>query len=220
MRPKSRKRVVVERRLDSEDLSLGELGRRIGDGVKQGAGFLGNLVAQIQDEFAKGRRPLTEEELIRQRIEKRYEARRGLLIHLAVYVFVNALLWILWATAPELISSIPEGATWEGRVWFEDMQDFIWPIFVTVPWMLGLIGHWINYHIQHGGGARRREREIQEAIQQSRQMRAYYEADYDAKRKRDAGQDDGRAVRLTADGELTESFAEQWDDARSRKRRR
>ncbi len=88
---------------------------------------------------------------IRRRIEAKYDERNALLIHFASYAGVNVLLWVIW-----LIQT----------------GGFPWPLFVTFFWGIGMAGHMLDYYHKHGGGAQKREDQIQEEVmRQVRRMK-------------------------------------------------
>jgi len=78
------------------------------------------------------------DEDLRRRAERRVESVNGFRIHLAIYVLVNLLLWVIWAFSGAN-TTIP------------------WPIFVTLGWGIGLLAHgWTVY----GQNEDRREAQI------------------------------------------------------------
>jgi len=80
---------------------------------------------------------------IRRRVETKYDERNALLIHFTSYAGVNVLVWATW-----LFSG----------------GGFPWPLFVTVFWGIGMVGHLLDYYHKHGGGARKREERIDEEV--------------------------------------------------------
>jgi serine/threonine protein kinase len=84
-------------------------------------------------------------------------------------------------------------------------------------WGMGMIGHFFSYYYEYGGGRDRREAVIQREIQREREIR------YGTKVKNEelVDTDEIRRIRLTGDGELTESFVDeinQVDEARHKRR--
>lgn len=78
------------------------------------------------------------DEDLRRRAERRVESVNGFRIHLAIYVLVNLLLWVIWAFSGGT-TTIP------------------WPVFVTLGWGIGLLAHgWTVY----GQNEDRREAQI------------------------------------------------------------
>jgi len=127
-------------------------------------------------------------------VEKPFKARAEFFEHAAVYILINVMLWMIYLFG----SGVP------------DVGEFItavpWPAFVTFGWGIGLVVNFVEMLTVTG-----RERAIQRAVE-----RAYLE-----KPKNDfSGDDDsqrsrrGRArrVRLTGDGELTDSMIAEWSD--------
>lgn len=211
------KRVVVERRFDASQMDFGDLGRRIEQGVRQGVGYLSNLASQVQEQLEQNKKPLSEEEIIRRRIEKRDSEFRGFFIHLIFYLVFNLIFWALWANMPE-ISAILSQVTVDQDVVqvIREVQQIPWPLYPTLGWGIGIFIHAISYYSKYGPGARRRERYIQREIERERLRKGYVTipdyAGQKSKRKRDRRQEDtAPAVRLTEDGELTESYVEQWN---------
>ncbi len=103
---------------------------------------------------------------IRKRIEKRYKMRQELYIHIASYVVANVVFWIMFHAT--------------------------WVLWITFGWGIGIVSHIIDYYSKYGGGAERKEAEIQREIERERERLGY------EKPKNDSH------VRLTDDGELEE----------------
>jgi hypothetical protein len=136
---------------------------------------------------------------IRSRIQQRFNKRKELFMHLAAYVVVNIIIWALWLTG--IADSIPV---------LRDVYDSIGillPLLVTIGWGIGFFIHYLDYYYEAGGGAERRERAIQDAIEREKALRSEYE-----KPKRDA------RMHLTEDGEI-EEVSDDEDDVRERRRR-
>ncbi len=186
-------------------LDLGQIGRKIGESVRQGTGVVGEIVTAIQEAVDESRRPVTEEERIRKRIEKMYEERNGLVIHLLFFIVMNLIFWGMWAGdwLPQLLQGMELQE-------LAGLLDFPWPIFITGGWGIGMVAHLLEYNHKYGRGAQDREARIQAEIERVRQREA--EAYYDAKPKRD------RRTRLTEDGEL-EEVVESFDEKPKRRRR-
>lgn len=133
---------------------------------------------------------------VRNRVNDEFNKRREWLQHLGVFVCINAMLWLIY-----LFSG----------------GGFPWALIVTLGWGVGLVAHGIEYR-SHST----RETAINRAIEQERDM--IYGTE---KPKRDRRSDASRAdrgagrVRLTEDGEFTDSMIEELeDDARARRDRR
>ncbi|MCB9452351.1 MAG: protein kinase [Anaerolineaceae bacterium] len=176
-----KKGAKVEHEFDIGDLDLGEWKQKLGSGAKQGVGIIGEIVTSVQEAIKEREENITPEEKIRRKIKKRQEERQGFIIHLVIYLGINLMFWAMWLT--------------------NSSGDFPWPAFISIPWGVGMLAHWMEYNNKYGPGAERREREIEMEVE--REMRRQYEGDYLAKPKRD------HRVRLTEDGELEEI----WDEA-------
>jgi hypothetical protein len=138
---------------------------------------------------------------IRARIEQRFNKQKELLIHGATYLIINGLLWTLFLTG--FLSYIPV----LGNVF--DRFGPILPLVVSIGWGVGMVAHMLDYYYSVGGGAQRRERAIQQAIEQEVSMRSRFE-----KPKRDP------RVHLTEDGELEEIDDDADYEVEPKRRRR
>ena len=148
-----------------------------------------------------------QEERIRKRVEGKFQARRDLIQHFAVYLMINSFLWLLY---------LPPGG-------FDFPFDFPWPIFVTGFWGIGVVSQYVGFYYKHGRGAEKREAEIEKEV--TRQMRgaeqhsSIYEADeYADGEVFGLNSIEARQVRLQADGELADSFIDQagYDEKQKR----
>ncbi len=106
---------------------------------------------------------LTTEEQIRQRIEKRYEERTGLLIHMVAFFAVNTVMWMIY---------LNRGG------------DFPWPLIVTLGWGIGAVAHSLSYYYEYGTGRERREAHIQREVERELE-RLEMRGAYSGKRKND-----------------------------------
>jgi hypothetical protein len=197
----------VEARVDMGDVKWDEVGRRIEEGVKRGGGVVAEIARSIQEAVDDKKRPMTDEERIRKRIEKRYEERTGLFIHLTIYIVMQLVFWGMWAGSQDLFASLFSDGSLPARA-----LDFPWPIFVTFFWGIGVVANIMDYYNKYGPGAEKRERLIQAEVERERQRKM--ESYYDAKPKRD------RRVRLTEDGELEEVPEDDYTDYDKPKRGR
>ena len=137
---------------------------------------------------------------IRSRIQQRFNKRKELFMHLAAYVVVNLIVWVLWLTG--IANSIPVLSN------LYESLGILLPLLVTIGWGIGFFIHYLDYYYEAGGGAERRERAIQQAIEREVEMRnGGYE-----KPKRDP------RMQLTEDGEL-EEVSDDEEDVRERRRR-
>ncbi len=125
-------------------------------------------------------------EVIRKRVEQRFQQRSSLYSHIVVYAVVNILLWIIYGVMTQLGGQyVPIIGT------FVPIAFFPWPLIVMGGWGIGLVAHGLNYYIRYGGGAMRREAAIRREIEREMARSMAYE-----KPKNDV------PMRLTDDGEL------------------
>jgi len=59
---------------------------------------------------------------LRRKAEKIAEAKRGVYIHVPIYLIVNILLYVIW---------------WSNG----GIGTFPWPVFVTIGWGIGVVAH-------------------------------------------------------------------------------
>jgi serine/threonine protein kinase len=182
---------------------LENLGEVIEDRANRFADSVGNWVEQIETEYGvdnlsdvrrRKKKPLTEEQIIRRRIEKKFKDRQELRVHFVIYLMVNLMLWGIWALTT--------------------FMGFPWPLIVMAGWGIGMVAHVMEYNHKHGRGAARREQEIQRELERARlrgELSAAepIEAYPDKLKNEDVGE---RRVRLTDDGEFTDSFVDDLDD--------
>ena len=132
---------------------------------------------------------------IRRRVEAKYDERNALLIHFASYAGINIMVWAIW-----LFSS----------------GGFPWPLFVTVFWGIGMMGHLLDYYHKHGGGAQKREERINEEVMRHLdrlEARRHDIYDESVEQGADVYELDGvelRHGRLVDDGEIIDM--ESWDE--------
>ncbi len=110
------------------------------------------------------------EEAIRQRVMKRMEERKGVLIHGVAFVLSNILIWVV-----ALMLGLP--------LWI--------PLIATGGWGIGMFAHAFEYWNEYGGGAIRREHTIQREIERERQRLGLSEDEFYGKPKNDRLADDG-----------------------------
>ncbi len=72
---------------------------------------------------------------IRRRVEKHYNQRKELFVHLAVFLIVNAVMWFIWL----FTRGMPED------------QVFAWPMIFALGWGAGLVAHGIDVISQSPG---------------------------------------------------------------------
>jgi hypothetical protein len=136
---------------------------------------------------------------VRKRIESPFKKREEFYSHAIIYVMINLMLWIIFFFSTGLPGDL--GAL---------VRSFPWPLIVMGGWGIGLAAH-----AMEAFGAGRQERAIQRAVERERE-----EQWADEKPKRDFD-DESRQIRLTGDGELTDSMVEQWQrDERGKRSRR
>ncbi len=161
-----RQHKVYEFKFDSGN-DWRKLGERIKENVERGAGWAESLGASIEAAAKEGARSaayeankptppyISEEQRIRERIEKKYKERAGVIAHAIPYIVVNAVLWLLFLSSPG--------------------DGFPWPIFPTFFWGIGMAVHFFSYYNKYGGGAARYEQEIQREIDRERERSLVYE---------------------------------------------
>jgi serine/threonine protein kinase len=161
--------------------------------------------AELRRQYPDGWGRVDRRELkkIRRRVEKPFKKRAEFFEHAAVYVLINAMLWLIYSFG----GSLPDIG--------EAVNVFPWPLLVSLGWGVGLAVNFAEMVTTSG-----RERAIQRAIEQ----------EYGRKRKNDeyvAEDDDelldsrpARRVRLTEDGELTDSMVVEWEEEDKPKRSR
>src|SRR5688572_9193204 len=108
-----------------------------------------------------------EYEEIRKRVEQRFNKQKELSIHAMVFFIINGLFWGLWLVGGQFDLPIIGGLVRE--------MSLIPPVIITLGWSVGLIGHAIDYYYSVGGGARRRDRVIQQEIEREMALRRSYE---------------------------------------------
>ena len=138
---------------------------------------------------------------IRARIEQRFNKQKELLIHGMTYLIINGLIWTLFLTG--FLSYIPI----LGGIF--DRFGPILPLVISIGWGVGMVAHMLDYYYSVGGAAQRRERAIQQAIEDEMSLRRNFE-----KPKRDP------RMHLTEDGELEEIADDEMDYEVEPKRRR
>jgi len=201
------KNAHVEFELNLE--KMGEAGRKVEQGIKKSADWLGRMASQIEsavNESAKDwNKPISEEEKIRRKIEKRYKERQGFLAHLMIYVIINILLWGVWIYGLPTITGVIGDAEFTAIA-----NEFPWVILVTFGWGIGVISHFFDYYNKYGPGADRREDAIQREIQRQKERSLVFE-----KPKNDA--DRRTRLELSDDGEIIE-VEDEISRAQKRKR--
>lgn len=139
-------------------------------------------------------------EEVRQALTQGLNQRKEVIIHGAVYILINVMLWWISRLLPQYM---PDSWT---------ILQFPWPLLVSVGWGIGLVAHAAQVFFSSGFSAAAREAAIQ------REMERVYGASSE-KPKRDAAyQRDEKRKRdrlmLTDDGELLEIVGEDEEDRR------
>ncbi len=151
----------------------------------------------IQDEFYSvygpdwQRADRKELRRIRDRVVQPMTKRREFADHLAVYVTINTMLWVIYISTGFL-------------------APLAWPLIVMLGWGIGLVAHGTEVVTTAS-----RENAIERAIERERDQ--LYESE---KPKHEERLDDSYDVRLTEDGEFTESMVEEIDAEEKQKRDR
>jgi serine/threonine protein kinase len=144
---------------------------------------------------------------VRRVVEKPFTKRREFYQHLAVYVPINIMLWMIYAFSNDFLGDGP---------W-----SFPWPLIVMLGWGIGLVANGVETF-----GANRQEKAIANAMAKEREL-LYGDSVVQGKSKRkndhvslDEIADDeyDSPVRLTGDGELTESMVTERDEADQQQR--
>jgi len=77
---------------------------------------------------------------IRRKAIARVQAKKGFFTHLTVYLAVNIFLWVIWLV------------TTGGTAWGTgSMRGYMWPLFPTLGWGIGLVIHCVSVFAFHGG---------------------------------------------------------------------
>lgn len=122
---------------------------------------------------------------IRKYAEKKLQARTELRTHALAFLFFNPMIFVIWLMVNGGFSGFP------------------WFLIVLMGWSIGLVAHYIEYSTKYGRGRESREAFI--AREMERERARLYASE---KPKNDFV---GRDLRLTEDGELSESFVHEND---------
>ncbi len=82
-------------------------------------------------------------------------------------------------------------------IWAFTGGGHLWPLYPMFGWGIGIGFHWLDYYQNHGGGRERREAMIDREVARERQRKAKNEEVFSP-----------GSVRLSQDGEFTESYVE------------
>jgi hypothetical protein len=155
----------------------------------EGSGFY------TQEELDAAEAAQPEDVRVRKFVKKKMEERTGFLIHLAVYFFVNLMI---------IGGSLADG-------------DFSIGAFVPAFfWGIGISAHFMDYYNKYGAGRDRREELIAREMERERSRISGTKAKND--------QIDGYAraserIRLTEDGELTDSYVDEIEQQEQKRKR-
>jgi len=184
---------IIEDKAGTWAESIEDWAERLGDRIEEsveGEGVMGERYR---------RRPLTEEEKIRRRVEKRLKEQADFRVHMVIFLMVNLLLWLIWLLAG---------------------GGFPWPLIVTFGWGIGVVAHYMDYNQQYGSGAERMEREVQRELELARLRGELPPAGADLLPGKRKNEDLADYPYLTGDGELSASFIEDMEDEDAPPRRR
>jgi hypothetical protein len=99
---------------------------------------------------------MIDEERIRKFVEKKIEERNGLLIHFAIFLFMNLLFIGGWlggfdGNFHRVVSELPG------------------PLIITFFWGIGMFAHFMDYSNKYGRGRERREALVQRELERERE---------------------------------------------------
>jgi tRNA A-37 threonylcarbamoyl transferase component Bud32 len=153
--------------------------------------------------------PRTELKKVRKKAEAPFEAREEFFGHLGVFILINVLLWIIWASGS--IGSIATAFSTEAA---DIPFDFPWPLGITLLWGFGLVQHMLSM-----AGHNKAQKMIDQEVARERAWLEAQDYDGDAGYERKDKNDFRTAApperaaparpRLTGEGELTSSFVEE-----------
>jgi len=174
--------------------------------------------AKKEDDFLNDP-TLTPEERLRKQVERRMakanEARGSLITQIFLFFFLNFFLCnaVFGVDTIAWVNTMLETGTLSGPPNF-----LLW--FTFIFWGIGIIGQTWDYWFSHGPGRRWRERRIDREVERERR-RLYGPNATAEKAKNDhmMGRADRARVRLTEDGEMTESFIDDMlsDDEKAKR---
>lgn len=177
----------VEREFDLGKIEWNRLGQQLQSGAVSLAEF---IEERIDTELASRHDSTPSEAEVRREVRKKLKARQEFVGHLSTYLGVNAVLVVIWSFG----------------------GGFFWPIFPLIFWGMGVVGQGAEYYNKYGAGSDRREAWFEEQVQRELERRGSsatrrVELLTDEKSKR--LEDGGNPIRLTDEGELTDSFIEE-----------
>lgn len=143
---------------------------------------------------------------IRSQVEKPYKKVREFFQHFGVYVMINIMLWMIY------IFSGTDGALPADLGQLIRLNDFPWPLIVSLGWGVGLI---IN--AMEAMSAGRHERAVQREVDRERSR--MLDREKPKREAYDVSMIDSPRVRMNADGEFTDSMIQEMEDDAPRRRR-
>lgn len=181
----------VESEIDFKNINWRDVGERIKSGVYL---IAEEIEERMDSQISKrrGRKANDPAEIIRRRIAKKHKERQEFITHLGIFILINIMLWVAF----------------RGQWWL---------IFPTLGWGAGLFGHWMEYNGKYGAGADKVEAEVQKELSQIYGITPKMKNDA-ALRLEDLD-GDTLGVRMTEEGELTDSFVEEAQGRRGRRRK-
>lgn len=185
-----------------KEYDLQELGEKFKSGVYR---FAEQIEERLDEEMRqrKGISATDPEEEVRKRVRKKIKARDEFVSHLFWFILVNGFLV---------------------TIWFFTGGGFPWFLFPLLGWGMGLAGHGMDYYNKYGAGADKREVEFERKLQEELMRSGITPANkakHSAKAKNDWEhlEDGAQRVRLTEDGELSDSFIADAGEERRQRRR-
>jgi hypothetical protein len=163
---------------------------------------------------------LKEYRRFRRRIVDRYKRRVGLIGHFITFLMLSAAAFVIWPPINEVLQASPE-ISWQGFWAEENVVPALWSLIQAI----GVVIHTVVFGLAFLVGSEARERAMQREIARERE-RAMIQGtatkqkrpvESEAKPKRrlaDLIEEERPDVRLTGDGEFTESFVDEIDDQR------
>ncbi len=218
---------------------IGQWGENFGSKVEGWATQFGEKIEQaaVAAKLLEEGYGLSEEERLRKRIEDRMKQRREDFSSLIAHIFFFMIFGVVFMGFDDYVNTLlTEGLTTPGGLWQ----------WIATFWFLGLVGNIFEYLNKYGLSGDRQERIIQKEIErEQRRLEKLGMSRSGAKAKNDAAtgkakndvtyqdavnlttdqrQYDAQStpppVRLTGDGEFTESFIDEIDDQDGRAARR
>jgi len=135
-------------------------------------------------------------------ILRAHDKRLEFMQHASVYVIINLMLWGIWAASNNFLGG--------------GIFSFPWPLIAMFGWGIGLVAHAVDTAAHSNKASRSQEAAVQRELERQRERFGYY--DEKPKNEPDVIEGEG-SVPLTEEGELTDSYAQEWDEDQKRKRR-